>query len=472
MVPRAGRLLLAVVMLTCCATLLIGYANKARCTGPTFDGDGRSTAFLERQDAEVCYSDVQGLWLGREVDQHVFPYVHGSLSDDETLVGGSLEYPVLTGLFIWVAALGAHTDAGFLLATALLLAPFGLLTAWLLARMARWRALLFTASPPLVLYAVQNWELPVVAAAVLAVWLVSCWRTPLRRRAVLASVVLGAGFCLKLYPGAFVVPLALLVLTGGVGGRELPEHLRAAGRRVDVRGALAVLGAAAATVVAVNLPFALVGPTGWWASFRFQGLRRADLSTNSIWYWGLRPMVDRSGSSSGNNGYEQAVSVASPTLVLVAFAVAVALGWRRFRREGTYPWLAVSAAMLCGFLLLHKVHSPQYTLWLLPFLVLLRVRWPLVLVYLVCDLAMEVGIFRYFELGVREQVNPGGTALVPGSGAGLLDQLTPAAVLLGVWGRAALLVVLFVVFLRSTPVGPLEPGLSPAPAPRSAHPPR
>lgn len=449
--PRAGRLLLVVVMLTCCTTLLLGYANKARCTGPTFDGDGRSTAFIERQDAEVCYSDVQSLWLGRGVDTHVFPYIHGSLGVDHTLLSGSLEYPVLTGVLIWVAALGAHNDAGFLLATALLLAPFGLLTAWLLARMTRWWALLFTATPPLVLYSVQNWELPVVAAAVLAVWLVGCWRVPLRRRAVVAAVVLGIGFCLKLYPGAFVAPLALLVLTGGVGGRELPEQLRAAGRRVDVHGALAVVGAATATVVAFNLPFALVGEKGWWASFQFQGVREADLSTNTIWYWGLRPLVDHSGSSSGSDTYEHVVSVASPTLVAAAFTLALAFGWRRYRREGTYPWLAVSAAMLCGFLLLHKVHSPQYTLWLLPFLALLRVRWPLVVAYLVCDLAMEVGIFRYFDLGLRGDVRIGATALEPGSTADLLDQLTPAAVLLGVWGRAVLLVVLGVVFLRSSP---------------------
>ena len=50
--------------------------------------------------------------------------------------------------------------------------------------------------------------------------------------------------------------------------------------------------------------------------------------------------------------------------------------------------------MLCGFLLLHKVHSPQYTLWLVPFFVLLRVPWGWVVAYLVADLAMDVGIFR------------------------------------------------------------------------------
>ena len=92
--------------------------------------------------------------------------------------------------------------------------------------------------------------------------------------------------------------------------------------------------------------------------------------------------------------------------------------------------------MLCGFLLLHKVHSPQYTLWLLPFFVLLRVRWGWIVAYLVADLAMYVGIFRLFYL------------LNAGADAGIFAGLTAQAVTVGVWGRAALLVGLFVVFLR------------------------
>ena len=101
------------------------------------------------------------------------------------------------------------------------------------------------------------------------------------------------------------------------------------------------------------------------------------------------------------------------------------MGWRRWRRDGSYyPWIGVSAAMLCGFLLLHKVHSPQYTLWLLPFFVLLRVRWGWVVAYLVADLAMYVGIFRLFYL-----LNAG---LDVGIGGGFAAQ----AVVIGVWGRA------------------------------------
>ena len=298
-----------------------------------------------------------------------------------------------------------------------------LLTGWLLGRLARWRALIWALAPPLVLYAFHNWDLPVVACAVGAVYAVHGWRTPrpLVDRAVVAAVLLGVGFAFKLYPGMFVLPLALLVLTAP--GRGAPP---------DWRGALRVTLAAAATVVLINLPFALAGYEGWRASFTFQEQRKVDITTNSIWYWGLRPW-----SEPNDLAFQAAVDRLSPTLVLLSFAVALAVGWWRWRRTGdAYPWIGVSAAMLCGFLLLHKVHSPQYTLWLLPFFVLLRLRWGWIVAYLVADLAMYVGIFRLFYL------------LNDRADISIIGGVAAQAVAVGVWGRAALLVALFVVTLR------------------------
>lgn len=416
-----ARLVLAVLVLLTGATMLLGYANKARCTGPEYDAAGRSVPDYEiRVDRDVCYSDIQYLWLGRDVDQHVFPYVSGSITPDGQLVGGVVEYPVLTGLLIWAGAYFVHTDGGFLLASALLMSPFGLLTGWMLGRMARWRALLWAVGPPLVLYAFHNWDLPVVACAVGAVYVVHARGTdrPLVDRATVAAVLLGLGFALKLYPGAFVLPLALYVLAHNRPGA------------LDWLGAVRVALAAAGTVVLVNLPFALAGYEGWRASFTFQQLRDVDLTTNSIWYWGFRPESDPE-----NLDFQDAIDVLSPLLVLLSFAVAAAVGWWRLRRDGRYPWIGVSAAMLCGFMLLHKVHSPQYTLWLLPFLVLLAVPWSWIAAYLVADAVMGIGIFRWFY------------AFKAGTG-GIYDGLAAQAVAVGVWGRAVLLVVLFVMFLR------------------------
>jgi len=422
-----GRLVLAAIVLICGGTLLLGYANKARCAGPEFDETGRSGPdFSTRYDRDVCYSDIQYLWLGRDIDKHVFPYLSGRITDDGALVGGTVEYPVLTGLVIWAGALFASTDAGFLLGSALLMAPFGLLTAWLLGRLSRWRALLWALGPPLVLYAFHNWDLPVVVCAAGAVYVMHRgWGRrgadrPLAERGMAAAVLLGLGFAFKLYPGMFVLPLALYVLTSNRPGRY------------DVAAAMRVVGAAVVTVVVVNLPFAILGYRGWLASFAFQGKRKVDITTNSIWFWGFRPE-----SNPDNESFQSTIDWLSPALVLVSFAIALGFGWWRLRREGSYPWIAVSAAMLCGFLLLHKVHSPQYTLWLVPFFVLLRVPLTWVGLYAVADIAMGIGIFRWYYVTKT------------GLPSGIYDGLESQLVMFGVWGRAALLIVLFGVFLMS-----------------------
>jgi uncharacterized membrane protein len=432
-----GPLALAIMVLLCGIALVLGFANKDRCTGPNFDQWGRSEpGFTQRARDDACYSDIQYLWIGRDIDRHVFPYVHGSINAKGDLAGGTVEYPVLTGVLIWLGALFAHTDAGFLLGSAILMAPFGLLTAWLLGKMARWRALLWAIGPPLVLYAFHNWDLPVVLCAVAAVYVMHRgWgkagaNRSLIERATLASVLLGLGFTFKLYPAIFVMPLMLYVLTGGRGGREGPI-----GKRYDFKGMFRVAWVALLTAVLVNVPFALAGFEGWKASFTFQGLRQADITTNSFWFWGFRPESDPK-----NVAFQDMVSLWSPITVLASFALALYLGWRRYKREGTYPWIAVSAAMLCGFLLLHKVHSPQYTLWLVPMLVLLRVHIGWAIAYYIADFAMGVGIFRWYH------------AIDVGKATTIYDGFTAQAVMIGVWGRAALLVGLFVAFLNAKSV--------------------
>lgn len=443
---RRGRVAAVTMLLLCAVTLLFAYLNKARCAGAPFESNGRSAAFDHLKDAHACYSDIQFLWLGRDINEHVFPYLTGGITAHGALTGGAVEYPVLSGLLMWLGAVGAHTDAAFLLHSALLLAPFALATAWMLGRMSGMAALLWAAGPPLVLYAFHNWELPVVCTAVGAVYVVTALtRYSVRTRGVLAAILLGIGFCLKLYPGIFVLPLMLHVLVGGSDGLDALPHRRARPadsgpgesegvlarltRRYDVRGACAVAGAAIGTAVLINLPFAVAGYQGWRASFTFQQLRQADITTNSIWFWGLRPLF---GDTPGaERSFQDVVSAASPALVVCSFAVVLWLGRRRYQASGLFPWVGVSAAMLCGFLLFHKVHSPQYTLWLIPFLVLLEIPWSVVVAYLLADASLGIGIFRYFYV-----LSTGSTA-----------EMEKHFVLFGVWGRAMLLAYLLFAFV-------------------------
>ena len=377
--------------------LIWAYETKASCAG---------TRLLP------CYSDLRALWRHRGLDEHLFPYIHGGITEQGTLYGGVVEYPTLSGVFIWASGLGADSAPEFLLHSAVLLAPFAIGITLLLAWLTRWYVLLWVITPPLVMYAYLNWELPVVFTAVAAV-AVMAWgssvrpgtgnrRMSLRTSAVLASILLAFGFAFKIYPGLFVLPLALYVLTRGAAPQPSPvtrpsptsQPSLAVRRPLDIAGACYVVVAAILTVAATQVPFMVAGYDGWRAALEFQSNRRASIDTNTFWYWGVRQLTGTS--------YDDVVAAASPLLVLAAAVVAMLLGIRVYRRTGTYPWIGVSAAVLAGFMLFHKVHSPQYMLWLLPFFVLMRVRWSIVVTYLVADVLLNLTVFRMLNYVAEE----------------------------------------------------------------------
>jgi hypothetical protein len=212
-----------------------------------------------------------------------------------------------------------------------------------------------------------------------------------------------------------------------------------------------VAAATAGSFAVINAPFAIAGFPGWWASFQFQWSRPIDESTNSIWFWAIRAPSD-------DTGAQHALALASTSCTAAGMAAVLAAGYllARRRRSG-YPWLPVAAALLCTYLLLNKVHSPQYILWLLPFFVLLRIRAGWILAYFVADLCLGIGFFRLQYL--LNQHLP----------SGVQDSWAAQAVMVGVWGRAGLLVGLVFAFLSAAPAltrwsGPSHAGRRPAAA--------
>lgn len=383
-------------MFTSVVVLVVAFFFKAQCLQPE---DGRQ--LYQR----LCYTDLTPLYGLRGVAENVFPYVNGHLEAGGALVDGAIEYPVLTGLFMWVSGLPVNDGNQFFVVSAILLAPAALATSYLLARMTGWRALLWAAAPAVVLYAFHNWDLLVVACAVAGVW---CWS---RRRPVAAAVWLGVGAAFKLYPLFFLAPLFL-------------DELRRAGWR----RALGSAAAGAGTVVAINLPFFLAGRDGWLATFRFHQLRGPNF--DSIW-----ALWFPSDTWLGDYGAitPDRLNLVTAVLTGACFVAALAFGWWRARRDGTYPFLQVCGALLAAFLLWNKVHSPQYALWILPFFALLRLSFVWWLLYALADAATYYGVFQWFydqSLGL---------------------DFTPAkkAMIAGVWGRAVLLAILFLVFLRA-----------------------
>lgn len=398
----------AIVVAVCAAFLLGGWFLKAQCLDP-WTGS--------HQYESLCYNDIQALYQARGIDQRVFPYVHGSFDEAVgELRDGAIEYPVLTGLFMYASGTGVDNANGYLIASALLLFPFALLVAFLLGRLEGRRALLWAASPALVLYSFHNWDLLVVAAAVAGFY---AYR---RDRPVVAAALFALGAAFKMYPAFFVLPLIAASLA-----------------RRNVREAAAQAGTAAGVFALVNLPFVIANSDGWWATYRFHRLRGPNFDN----IWNLRDAfqvpVDLPVLPRFTFGVvlpeltPERLNLITGILTLVAFGVALWVGWNRARKEGVYPVIAVSAALLAAFLFFTKVHSPQYTLWLLPFFVLVRVNVLWWIAYAAADLLVYVGVFRFFYDYLER---PGATG-------------AETAMEVGVWVRAVLLAGLFVAFLRA-----------------------
>jgi hypothetical protein len=393
-------------MIVACTMVGFSYWQKTPCLAGPYDDLG-STKAADLGHSLVCYTDVQQLWLGRGIGEGSFPYVHGYWEPDPngygtgTVMYGAIEYPVVTGLFMWVAKQPAHNVADYVLWTTLFLAPFAAATAWFLARLTRWRVFIWAAAPALIFYSAYNWDLLPVAMCAGAVY---AWA---RGRSLVAAALFGLGAATKIYPGFFLLPMVL-------------ERLISR----DVKGAAKVAGVGAGTWLAVNLPFILINYPGWVATYRFQLGRTADLTTNSIYFWGMEiDLLDMKGM------LPPQVDHLSTALMGLTWVVAIGIGWFRRREADGYPWLGVGAAMLCGFLAYNKVYSPQYFMWVLPFLVLLRVRWGWWVSYALIDAALFLGINRWF-----------------GDNG---DQVAKQAAMFGVWGKTVILTLLVVVLARA-----------------------
>ncbi|MFL5961300.1 MAG: glycosyltransferase 87 family protein [Gaiellaceae bacterium] len=164
--------------------------------------------------------------------------------------------------------------------------------------------------------------------------------------------LLGAAVAAKLWP-LVIVPLALV-------------WSYRAGR---LRAALAGL----AVVTAVFAPFALIAPHGLWDSVRGQAsrpLQIESLGASLFTAFGHPNVISSHGSQNvaGHDGVA-ALFALLQVAVLVALWVAFARGPATGDRLTRY-----AAASVCAFIAFGKVLSPQFLLWLIPLVPLVRGR--------------------------------------------------------------------------------------------------
>ena len=297
-------------------------------------------------------SDLPHLALGRGIGPGAFPYVDRAL-----------EYPVGSGILLYLATLVSATPMGVLLVTAVASGGLCVGITVALERRVGTRAWRWAVGLPVLLFAFQNWDVFAIAAMVFGLLAFE------RREDTRAGALIGLGAFIKLFPIFLLPPLAAVRWAQG-----------------DRRGAARLLIVGAVSFCALNLPVAIASPSGWWWPIKFQGLRHA--TWGSVWHYAYRFV---GAPISGPNGarFANGVSMA---------ALAIGLGWLTVlaarRRLDPIP---VAAAAIAIFLLANKVYSPTYDLWLVPFFVLLPIRRRIWLAFCAVDLAVYVFVFGYFH---------------------------------------------------------------------------
>ncbi|MFF5144370.1 glycosyltransferase family 87 protein [Streptomyces sp. NPDC013157] len=349
---------LRVVVIVAVGMFALGMVQKMPCydSGWFFGASSQYT--------HACYSDIPHLYQGRGFADGLVPYFDKLPGDMDYL-----EYPVLTGVFMEVAAwltpgsgsimlqeqVYWFVNAGMLMLCAAVIAVCVVRT----HRRRPWDGLLVALAPAFALTATINWDLLAVAltAAAMLMWS--------RSRPLAFGVLLGLATAAKLYPVFLLGPLFLLCWRAG----KWREFFVATG------------GAVVAWLV-VNLPVMIFAFDGWSKFYTFSQERGVDFG--SFWLiWAQNTTTPPS---------TDFVNTAATVLVLLCFAgiAALALTAPRRPRFAQLAFLVVAA-----FILTNKVYSPQYVLWLVPLAVLARPKWRDFLIWQACEVAYFLGIWMY-----------------------------------------------------------------------------
>jgi hypothetical protein len=228
------------------------------------------------------------------------------------------------------------------------------------------------------------WPAALVAAALAAL---------VAGRDRLALGALGLGIAAKVYP------LALL-----------PIFLVYVWRRHGRRRALAGLGIAAAVLAACVLPFVALSPHGVWASSLRQTSRPLQIETlGSGFLLALHQAFGLHISMVSSHGSQNLAGRLPDVLAIVQglIEVTVIVGiWVWFARGPAEPGrlFRASAAAVCAFVVFGKVLSPQFLIWLVPLVALVRGRRGLAAaaVLVACLVVTQLWFpYRYWDLALH-----------------------------------------------------------------------
>jgi hypothetical protein len=274
------------------------------------------------QYVHACYSDLPALFEARGLSTNQWPFA----SDDN-----SVEYPVITAMVMYITSFAANSPVSYFNINIFFLILLFIATVILVRKIRPEFAYLVPIAPAMIASLFINWDLWAIATMMLAIY----WFD--RKQFTYSALLMGVSISTKFLPVFLLIPIVFIFW-----------------RDNKIKEAIKYIAIAFGIWLAINLPFAVTTPTGWWRFYKLNLERGPDWG--SFWL-----ALQQLGINLANLNY------LSILLLLIALTtIAILL----FEIKYTPSLASVSFFVLASVMLASKVYSPQYVLWLTPLAVI------------------------------------------------------------------------------------------------------
>ena len=340
---------------------LLSFTKFSQCEGTNWA--------TPDQYIHACYSDLPSLFGERGMDDNTWPYASDT---------NSVEYPVLTGLVMYATSFVAHSPISYFNFNALLLALLFICVVFIVRKIKPEFTYLVPVAPAMIASLYINWDLWAIATMMLAIY----WFD--RKAYLYSSIALAVSISTKFLPVFLLLPIIFILWRSN----QIREMFKYAATTVAIW-------------LAINLPFALTTPTGWWRFYKLNLSREADWG--SLWL-----AFSQLGLGLANLNY---LAVLLLLIGLTAFVIFL------FEVKNTPTLASVAFIVLAIVMVASKVYSPQYVLWLTPLAVIaltnkkdLHAFW----IWQIAETMYHVAIWQHLALftGAAFGLQEGGYATI------------------------------------------------------------
>jgi len=351
------RALLALALLAA----LLSFTKFSPCQGTNWA--------TPDQYIHACYSDLPSLFGERGMVDNTWPYASDT---------NAVEYPVITGIVMYATSFVARTPVSYFNFNALFLALLFICVVFIVRKIKPEFTYLVPVAPAMIASLYINWDLWAIATMMLAIY----WFD--RKAYLYSSVALAVSISTKFLPIFLLLPIIFILWRSN----QIREIFKYAATTFGVW-------------LAINLPFALTTPTGWWRFYKLNLSREADWG--SLWL-----AFNQLGLGLANLNY---LAVLLLLIGLTAFVIFL------FEVKNTPTLASVAFIVLAIVMVASKVYSPQYVLWLIPLAVIalthkkdLHAFW----IWQIAETMYHVAIWQHLALftGAAFGLQEGGYATI------------------------------------------------------------